>query len=65
MLVKAKHNIVFNGKWIEGGTVFEVDEKELAVLQGSVEKVGYISNVFPPDQPDKPKQTRSRKKKGQ
>ena len=65
MQVKAKHNIIKDGKWIDGGSIFEVDEKELAVLQESVERVGYVSNVFPPDQPEKPKQTRSRKKKEQ
>ena len=63
MKVRAKHNIMCDDEWIAGGTVFEVDEKRLAVLQEAVEPVGYVSNVFPPaPEPEKPKSTRSRRK---
>ena len=65
MKVKAKHNILNGNEWIAGGTVFEADEKELAVLQEAVEPVGYVSDVFPPAQEEeKPKTPRSRKKRG-
>ena len=69
MKVKAKHNIQQGDKWIAGGTVFEVSEAEYEELQQYVEKVGYVSDVFPPirKDEDKPKTSKPRstsKKKG-
>ena len=63
MKVKAKHNILWGDKWIPGGTVFEVSDKECKALQGSVEPVGYVSNVFPPEQPEKKRRPSASKKK--
>lgn len=61
MLVKAKHNINHGGKWITGGTVFEVADAEYDALRDCVVLVGYVSNVFPPDQPEKPTAAKKRK----
>ena len=63
MKVKAKHNIQYGDKWIAGGEVFEVSEKECKALQGSVEPVGYVSDVFPPEQPEKKSSRRTASKK--
>ena len=61
MKVKAKHNINYGGKWITGGTEFEVADSEYDELRECVVLVGgYVSSVFPPDQP-KPTTTRKRK----
>ena len=65
MKVKAKHTIQWGDKRIAGGTVFEVSEAEYNELQQYVEKVGYVSDVFPPirKDEDKPKTSKPRTKK--
>lgn len=65
MKVKAKHNLMYGDKWIAGGTVFEVSEKEYEALRSYVDKVGYVSDVFPPirKDEDKPKTSKPRTKK--
>ena len=64
MKVKAKHNILRGDKWIPGGEVFEVSDKECKELQGSVEPVGYVSDVFPPEEkPEKKRRPAATKKK--
>ena len=62
MKVKAKHNLILDGVLYNGGEIFEVEN--LDGLTDHVEEVGYISDVFPPEQEEKPKRksTRSRKK---
>ena len=53
MLVKAKHNIDNGGKCITGGTVFEITDAEFDALHEAVTPVGYVSEVFPPEKPEK------------
>ncbi|MBR6932730.1 MAG: hypothetical protein IKH49_05450, partial [Bacteroidales bacterium] len=57
--------IQWGDKRIAGGTVFEVSEAEYKELQQYVEKVGYVSDVFPPirKDEDKPKTSKPRTKK--
>lgn len=63
MQVTAKHNIVYGDKRISGGETFEVSKAEYEKLRPYVEKVEYVSDVFPPDQPvAKPVAKRSKKK---
>lgn len=66
MKVRAKHWLNYNGVWHKAGEIFDVDNfdevREYAV------QVGYVSDVFPPDEPEKtpaeaPKKRGGRKKK--
>lgn len=60
--VRAKHGIKYGNVQYDGGQVFKVTEAEYDELKEFVEKVGYVSNVFPPiQQEEKPKVRRKKK----
>lgn len=60
MKVKAKHNIILDGVLHVGGEVFDVESTD--GLADYVEEVGYVSDIFPQEEEQPVKKTRSRKK---
>lgn len=60
MKVKAKHNIILDGVLRVGGEVFDVESTD--GFADYVEEVGYVSDIFPQEEEQPVKKTRSRKK---
>jgi len=64
MKVRTKYGIKYGDIMYDGGQEIDITEEQYAELKEHVVEVGYVSEVFPPDEEkEQPKRTGRRRKK--